>query len=73
MKKFKVLTPILHDGQRFSIGAIIELDDASARNLLGLKAIAPADETPVPAKPAEPAEPAEPAQPVKSGKAKAAK
>lgn len=57
MKKFKVLTPILHDGQRFSIGAIIELDDAGASNLLGLKAIAPA----------------EPAEPVKSGKAKAAK
>ena len=67
MKKFKVLTPILHDGQRFSIGAIIDLDDASASNLLGLKAIAPADETPVQA------EPAEPAEPVKSGKAKAAK
>lgn len=39
MAKYKVLTPVDHDGERFEPGKYIELDDAQAKPLLAVRAI----------------------------------
>ena len=40
MSKYKVLTPIDHDGKRYEPGKPIELDDEQAKPLLAVGAIA---------------------------------
>ncbi len=39
--KFKVLTPLDHDGKRYAPGKLIELDEDTAAPLLDVAAIAP--------------------------------
>ena len=41
-KTFKVLTPVEHDGELYTEGKPIELNEEQARPLLDVKAVAPA-------------------------------
>ena len=40
MAKYKVLTPVDHDGERYEPGKFIELDESQAKPLLAVQAIA---------------------------------
>lgn len=46
MSKFKVITPVEHDGKRYEVGESISLDEKTAAPLLAVHAISDGKEKP---------------------------